>query len=166
MPLISPESEFVESSSFESDSDRSFSNSDNRGNNLALETQNKPINLSSGMAVKFAQAIRSKLLVEMKNMDMYKQADQQSRTFARTPLIASAPKDRSSTGKAGNRRKTLISADLSYDLNKSSRNILKNVAKSLSHGLKAQLKNQKSNTYAASGKPVENVRRSGDREDK
>ena len=71
MLLISPESEFVDSSSFGSDSDRSF-NSENKDNTLAPEAQDKPINLSSGMAVKFAQAIRSNLLLEMKNMGMYK----------------------------------------------------------------------------------------------
>ena len=166
MPLISPESDFGESSSFESDSDRSFENSENKGNNLALEAENRPINLSSGMAVKFAQAIRSKLLVEMKNMDMYKQADQQSKTFAKTPLVASPSKDRSSTGQAGKRRKTLISADLSYDLSKNSRNMLQNVTKSLFLGVKAQLKNQKSNTYMVSGKSGEIIRSSGDKEAK
>ena len=49
MPQISPESE-IESSSFESDSDRS---SENKADTLALE-RNKPITLSGGMAVKFA----------------------------------------------------------------------------------------------------------------
>ena len=61
LPIIGQGSGFDETSSFESDS--SISKSSKRESNQ--DQEDKPLVLSSSMAVKFAQAIRNKLLYEM-----------------------------------------------------------------------------------------------------
>ena len=69
---MSQGTDFVESSSFESDSDLSepATKAGVMRSDQIIDPDGKPLKLKSSMAVKFAQAIRNKLLEEMKKLDM------------------------------------------------------------------------------------------------